>query len=90
VVTLPTADESLEFEELGAYDPASGGVLLARRFIVGTSLAVGIHFGIGIASARTFHSVKLQNPNFGRKGVCLKFEPILEVVSWKPLLGFEF
>jgi len=84
VVTLFTVDESLEFEELGAYDPASGGVLVARRFIFGTSLGIGTGSVIGIVSARTFHSVKTQNPNLGWKGVLLKFEPISEVFL-KPL-----
>lgn len=90
MIKSPTADESLEFEELGAYDPASGGVLLARRFLLGNSLAVGILIGIGIASARTFHSVKTQNPNLGRKGVWLEFEPILGEGSLKSFQDLNF
>jgi len=78
---LCTVDESLEFEELGAYDSASGGVLLARRFLLGTSLGNAIGIGISIASARTLHSVKTQNPNLGLKGVLLKFESNFKSVS---------
>jgi len=68
VVTLCTDDESLEFEELRAYDLASGMVLLAHRFILGTSLD-------SIASARTFptrttagRTNAIENPKSIEKG----------------------
>ena len=67
---LCTVDESLQFEELRAYDPASGEVLLTRRFILGSSLGYDNDIGIdiSIASTQTFHSTKTQNLIWDGKG----------------------
>ena len=56
-----TIDESLEFEELGAYDSTSGRVLVVGdAFPLGIAITIVIMVVVVVASARTPHSSKTQ------------------------------
>lgn len=71
---LLTIDERLEFEELGAYDSASDGVLVVRDPV---PLGIAIDMIVVVVSARTSHSV-----------MCVKTQTLIVFQKGKGWEGF--